>query len=201
MSLCEAAPYPNLPPKYDRTFGQEGWLRHRRFLLKATAIALALSSVLTLRLGWEVAGERRADPFPIRQTPVASDTFDATAELAQAGQSGSENGTDLDCEDFSSQEEAQSVLAADPSDPNNIDQDRNGIPCEDANLPSRSPASQYGSENVSEQDDLLNAGGPDRGPVPLMPDGGCPEGYSVKREGACYVPNQAVQGEARTTGF
>ncbi len=34
--------------------------------------------------------------------------------------------------------------------------------------------------------DLLKAGGPSDGPVPLMPGGGCPEGYSVERAGACY---------------
>ncbi len=34
--------------------------------------------------------------------------------------------------------------------------------------------------------DLLKAGGPSDGPVPLMPDGGCPEGYAVERAGACY---------------
>ncbi len=34
--------------------------------------------------------------------------------------------------------------------------------------------------------DLLKAGGPSDGPVPLMPDGGCPEGHAVERAGACY---------------
>ena len=34
--------------------------------------------------------------------------------------------------------------------------------------------------------DLLKAGGPSDGPVPLMPGGGCPEGYAVERAGACY---------------
>jgi hypothetical protein len=34
--------------------------------------------------------------------------------------------------------------------------------------------------------DLFNAGGPTNGPVPLMPDGGCPEEYPVKHDGLCY---------------
>ena len=34
--------------------------------------------------------------------------------------------------------------------------------------------------------DLLKAGGPSDGPVPLMPGGGCPEGYTIERAGACY---------------
>ncbi len=35
------------------------------------------------------------------------------------------------------------------------------------------------------EDDLLKAGGPSDGSVPLMPGGGCPQGYSVDRAGAC----------------
>lgn len=32
----------------------------------------------------------------------------------------------------------------------------------------------------------FNAGGPQDGPVPLMPDGVCPKEFPVKRGGACY---------------
>ena len=32
----------------------------------------------------------------------------------------------------------------------------------------------------------MNAGGPERGPVPLMPGGGCPEEYPLERGGACF---------------
>lgn len=41
---------------------------------------------------------------------------------------------DLDCADFATLEEAQAVLDADPSDPNGLDGEGDGIPCED--LPS-----------------------------------------------------------------
>ncbi len=33
---------------------------------------------------------------------------------------------------------------------------------------------------------LLEAGGPTSGPVPLMPDGGCPREFPTMREGLCY---------------
>ena len=33
---------------------------------------------------------------------------------------------------------------------------------------------------------LLEAGGPTSGPVPLMPDGGCPREFPTMRDGACY---------------
>jgi hypothetical protein len=34
--------------------------------------------------------------------------------------------------------------------------------------------------------DLFNAGGPKNGPVPLMPDGGCPVEFPVERADLCY---------------
>ena len=33
---------------------------------------------------------------------------------------------------------------------------------------------------------LLDAGGPQQGPVPSMPSGGCPKEYPVQKSGACY---------------
>jgi hypothetical protein len=33
----------------------------------------------------------------------------------------------------------------------------------------------------------LNAGGPESGPLPLMPDGSCPKEYPQMRDNACYV--------------
>lgn len=38
---------------------------------------------------------------------------------------------DLNCDDFATQAEAQATLDADPSDPNNLDADDDGIACED----------------------------------------------------------------------
>ena len=36
-------------------------------------------------------------------------------------------------------------------------------------------------------DGLMNAGGPDGGPVPEMPDGSCPVEFPVRGSGACYA--------------
>ena len=33
---------------------------------------------------------------------------------------------------------------------------------------------------------LMNAGGPKRGPIPVMPDGSCPQELPVIKNGACY---------------
>jgi len=40
------------------------------------------------------------------------------------------SGGDLDCSDFDTQTEAQAVLDADPSDPNGLDGEGDGVPCE-----------------------------------------------------------------------
>ena len=49
-----------------------------------------------------------------------------------------------------------------------------------------SPPGSTASPNPEPPRDLFNAGGPTNGPVPLMPDGGCPEAFPVKRGGLCY---------------
>jgi hypothetical protein len=38
--------------------------------------------------------------------------------------------------------------------------------------------------------DLLEAGGPTMGPAPLMPGGGCPKEYPIKRADACYTESR-----------
>lgn len=43
-----------------------------------------------------------------------------------------EPGGDLDCEDFATQEEAQAEFDLDPSDPNGLDADNDGLACEDS---------------------------------------------------------------------
>ena len=52
--------------------------------------------------------------------------------------------------------------------------------------PSPSPSSPSPAA-TSGDDNLFRAGGPAEGPVPLMPDGGCPSEYPVRRDGACYA--------------
>lgn len=102
----------------------------------------------------------------------------------------------LNCADFSTQAEAQQVYDADPSDPNFLDADGDGIPCEELSGGTEDSSggatlAQY--ENVTtkptpQRDNLLDAGGPAAGPVPLMPGnpGGCPLEYPNRRGDGCY---------------
>ena len=102
---------------------------------------------------------------------------------------------DLDCADFATQEEAQAVLDVDPSDPNGLDADSDGIACEElpggGGTPSPSPSpSPTPSPSLPEVQystaPLFESGGPEDGPVPAMPGGGCPEAFLVQRAGGCY---------------
>jgi hypothetical protein len=45
---------------------------------------------------------------------------------------------------------------------------------------------QNGAGNGNQEDDLLRAGGPETGPVPLMPVGECPVEYPERRGDACF---------------
>jgi hypothetical protein len=116
-----------------------------------------------------------------------------------------------DCSSFSSQESAQTALERDPSDPNNLDPDKNGLACDDyayrtntanntttantttsstsANSNSQSsasPSSTSSRPKPRKTNDLLDAGGPTTGPVPLMPDGTCPAEFPTKHSNRCY---------------
>jgi hypothetical protein len=134
--------------------------------------ALVLVSGFTLRVAWE-AFDRPVEA----QSPAEGDLYD--------------------CEDFTYQEEAQAVFDADPSDPYGLDEDPgpdDGMACEE--LPSRTDGTTTGGTTTGGTTTggtttggttgLLGAGGPKNGPVPLMPDGGCPVEYPVERDGLCH---------------
>jgi hypothetical protein len=111
-----------------------------------------------------------------------------------------------DCASFGSQESAQVELDSDPSDPNNLDSDGNGIACDDypygtstpaptSAPPDESSASASPNSNSSaspkprppqKDRSLFASGGPTNGPVPLMANGGCPVEFPVKRNGLCH---------------
>ncbi|MEE8290789.1 MAG: excalibur calcium-binding domain-containing protein [Candidatus Tectomicrobia bacterium] len=71
---------------------------------------------------WRV---KRKSPREYREprTPATTgSTFDATQYIGQ--------GNRYNCSDFTSQAQAQAVLRADPTDPNRLDGDKDGMACE-----------------------------------------------------------------------
>ena len=78
-----------------------------------------------------------------------------------------------------------------------LDPDGNGIACDEllsagggqsasAGSASPQPSVDRGSQLLNRYGNLLEAGGPTSGPLPLMPDGGCPREFPTMRDGACY---------------
>ncbi len=82
-----------------------------------------------------------------------------------------------------------------------LDPDGNGIACDEllsagggqfasagraSPQPSPQPSVDGGSQLLNRYGNLLEAGGPTSGPLPLMPDGGCPREFPTMRDGACY---------------
>lgn len=65
----------------------------------------------------------------MRLRPLATCLLTFTTAAAIGTAAAAQDG-DLDCADFDSQQEAQDVLDGDPSDPNNLDADDDGVPCE-----------------------------------------------------------------------
>ena len=48
------------------------------------------------------------------------------------------------------------------------------------------PSVDGGNQLLDRYGNLLDAGGPSSGPLPLMSNGGCPREFPIKRDGACY---------------
>lgn|GEM_PF-4748613 len=61
-----------------------------------------------------------------------------------------------------------------------------GSPSASAGGASPQPSVDGDNQLLDRYGNLLDAGGPSSGPLPLMPDGGCPREFPVMRDGACY---------------
>lgn len=156
-----------------------------KLALGVALVVLVLSCGFTARAAWELSRSELTQPT-------------VGLDLVQSQ-------TDLDCADFASQAEAQAEFDKDTTDPNNLDADNDGIACESLDGGTEDSGTGAGdtggrgsrdgtSDGTSDADagsdqyngDLMDAGGPSSGPVPLMPGGGCPIEYPVEHDGACY---------------
>lgn len=84
---------------------------------------------------------------------------------------------DVQCTDFDTRQQAQEVFDLDQilfGDA--LDADINEIACDEQDFFGR----------LGDQDTLLEAGGPEQGPIPLMPNGSCPKEYPIQQGTACY---------------
>ena len=123
--------------------------------------ALVFASGFTLRVAWEQL------------------TRPTTPALAQSVAEG-----DLyDCSDFATSAEAQAQLL--PGDPYGLDADGDGTACDELGGGGSVPPTSTPIDNGPGHN-LFRSGGPEDGPVPLMPDGGCPVEYPDQQGDTCY---------------
>lgn len=126
-----------------------------RTMLGAMIAAALILAVFSARLAWE------------------------TIPSAQA-----QSGDQFNCADFDTQEEAQAEYDSDPSDPSGLDADDDGEACEELDSGGGGGADTSGQYQYDSSGSLMDSGGPEDGPLPVMPGGGCPTGYA-ERDGAC----------------
>ena len=127
------------------------------------AVILVASCGFTLRLAWE---------------DLANPSAPALAQEAQEALYDCYNG------DFTYQDEAQAVFDSVLGDPYRLDGDGDGIACD--NLPQRPVGGGTSGGGGGERGRILDSGGAENSPVPLMRSGKCPVEYPVARGGACY---------------
>lgn len=145
--------------------------RERRIL--GLIVLLALCAVL-LRVGW-VLGGPELEPYAFAQDGLQTD---------EESQQIAEDQERTSCEGFyDSQAEAQELFGFDPDTLEDLDSDNDGIACE---LVFGEQGGSPGGQSSGGNGSLMQSGGPEYGPIPSLPSGGCPDVFPVEKDGACY---------------
>ncbi len=159
------------------------------------AVVIAVASVMAGRVAWEASDADKAKEAEISVARVAQVEDGSgrpggspTPGSGQDGENdqGAEQSIqqlldrygEVQCTDFESQQQAQDVFELDQilfGDA--LDSDINGTACDEEDFFSR--------QNNSRQS-LLEAGGPGDGPVPPIPNGGCPKEFPLQKGEACH---------------
>ena len=105
--------------------------------------------------------------------------------VVRQGGAGAERGGGrlYDCKDFATSVEAQAQLL--PGDPYGLDTDNDGTACDELEGGGSVPPTSTPIDNGAGRN-FFRSGGPENGPVPLMPNGGCPVEYPTERDDLCY---------------
>jgi hypothetical protein len=160
------------------------------------AVVIALASVMAGRVAWETreAGEAKDAEISVARAAQVKDGGgrpggSPTQEPVPAGgnNQGAEQrvqqlldqyGNNVECTDFENRQQAQEVFELDQilfGDA--LDSDINGMACDEENF--------FSTQNNTRQS-LLEAGGPGAGPVPPIPNGGCPKEFPLQKGEACH---------------
>ena len=173
---------------------REVWGISLRGPVFCAAVLIAMASVMAGRVAWEASeatetrisvaraaqvededGGKRLGGSPAQgPAPTGKSTQDADQRIQQLLD---RYGNDVQCTDFEDRQQAQEVFEADQiifGDA--LDSDINGAACDEGGF--------FGRQNDSSQR-LLEAGGPENAPVPLMPSGGCPKEFPLQKGEIC----------------
>jgi len=100
----------------------------------------------------------------------------ASFALPMAASAGSSNGDDLNCSDFSSQQDAQATYVEQDGDPDNLDDDNDGSACDDYSYDDEfveedvefvdASVDEYPREGIASGGGSMASGGPS--PLPLL---------------------------------
>ena len=147
-------------------------------------VVVAVVSVMAGRVAWETS----------EATEILASVARAAQQVEDGGGGGNEQaadqriqqlldryGNNVECTDFENRQQAQEVFELDQilfGDA--LDSDINGTACDEGDF--------FGRQNNSQS--LLEAGGPEDTPVPLMPSGGCPKEFPLQKDGACHAALQ-----------
>ena len=93
------------------------------------------------------------------------------------------DGNGIACDELQSAGGGQSASASGASPQPSVDV---GSQSASGGSASPQPSADGGRQLLNRYGNLLEAGGPTSGPLPLMPDGGCPREFPTMRDGACY---------------
>ena len=155
-------------------------------------LIVAMACVVVGRVAWEArdASEEKAEKISVARAAQVEGDDNSPQGPAQDEGSNQEEGDpeqriqdlldqygDVQCTNFESQQQAQDVFELDQilfGDA--LDTDINGIACDEQDFFTRR----------SSGENLLEAGGPGTGPLPLMPGGGCPKEFPLQEGGSCH---------------
>ncbi len=147
------------------------------------AVVIAVVSVMAGRIAWETrdAGEATEPEISVARAAQVEDSGgqpedqNADQRIQQLLDRYDNN---VECTDFENSQQAQEVFELEQilfGDA--LDSNINGAACDEEDF--------FGGQNDSRQS-LLEAGGPEDGPIPPMPGGGCPKEFPLQKAEACY---------------
>jgi len=149
--------------------------------IKVGIIVLILACGFTARVGWSyaVGGDDTGVIEVSRAANAEAQEVEAPMEDRTSFAANEDDGTSESSEDGNSSSDVEispSGSAGGSASASDQYEDETGA------------ANQYDDGAGSgDSDDLMEAGGPTSGPVPAMPDGGCPVEYPLPQATGCYA--------------